>query len=559
MAHPGRTDCRASSDGEQVTRIWAAAARASIIITVIPLPASAADTKYIIFGMGGLGILLLIAGLAPGLSRLLSKNLSSQKKDLRASIRDPRLSGIIRELFPDNHTLPPPGATPLDHLLNKRLPPGESVVSFVRKVFDKHGIYLPEMYAEKIFVKEVNQAFYNRDDEIRSGGGQSVDFDVRTKRRTENLQKAIDRAITWVEKIAETHRREVDASAEQSARRFLVRVAKLVHELDAVDETERVLRHECLTPQERYAQDVNFFYSWLQAFEKAVKKSNLMKPEARHMRGSRPALVERTQKRIHEIIQEYLEITNNRRKLQTLSSAGEQWDEAIYKAGVNASETFDRKTLVHFQRIFLKSGEPFRNLIASVDVKALSVEELKNVFREHEIFPQRIVVLGNRPVVANQAVDRYNHDLGPFALPKLVIEQLDREESEETNSPLGFDIRKENAEKLQEALQSLLDGLGGSRRNEILREVFEQNEGPLNKLGRYVLILPIAVELTYEDEMALAETRFFPPSGLDRTLISVVDFSETDILWNSKQATEEQKDAAYDFFVSNASQQPLLR
>jgi len=560
--HPRRgvenSSCVENEPGRGLLCSWVVWVRAFLLLMVVPCQACAADMKYVVLGIGGLGVLLVVAGVTPGIARAL-KAKKNKKQDLRAAIRDPRVAGIIHDLFPDDHSLPPPGATPLDHLLNRRLPKKESVLSFVRKVFDKHGIYLPETYAEKIFVKEVNQAFYRQDDEIRSSDSKSVSFEERTKRRTENLRRAVERGIVWIEKLVDTHRREVETSAEQSARRFLVRVSKVLQELDAADETERLLRHETLTPQERYAQDVNFFYAWLQAFEKALKKSNLMKPEARHIRGTQPAIVERTQHRVHEIVREYLEITNNRRKLQAMSPLGEQWDEVIYKASVNASEAFDRKQLANFQKIFLECDEPFRNLFEAVKFKELSVDELKNLFREHEIFPQRIVVLGNRLVVANRAVDRYNRDLGPFALPKLVIEKLNREESEEADSPLGYEIRQKNAENLREALRNLLDGLGPSRRNEVLRGEFEQDEGPRDGLGRFVLILPIAQDLTYEDEMVLADLRFFPSSGLDKTQIAVVSFAETDIMWNSEQADEQQRTAAYDFFISNASQRPLLR
>jgi len=98
-----------------------------------------------------------------------------------------------------------------------------------------------------------------------------------------------------------------------------------------------------------------------------------------------------------------------------------------------------------------------------------------------------------------------------------------------------------------------------SRRAEMLREVFSDNEGPVDKLGRYILIMPIGKGLTYEDEVALAELRFFPPSGLDKTLVSVVDFAETDLMWNSEMANDQQQMAAYDYFLSMATGAPLLK
>ncbi|MFH1742635.1 MAG: hypothetical protein ABIH23_26825 [bacterium] len=521
-------------------------------------PAAYGDTGGVLAILGIFGFVILFIALVPVIIGIFQAGQSGEK-GAKGGTRDPRVDGIARDIFPDEQALPSPGASQLDHFLNKRLPSGESVVSFVMKAFNKHAIYLPESYADRVFSRELNQPFFQKDGEIRRLRGEKIDPASLPQRRAQNLKQTIEQGIRWIEKLVQNHREEVETGAELIARRFLVRLAALVKQREPLDEVESLLRHESLTPQERYAKDVDFFYAWLQAFEKSLKNSNIMKPEARHMVGTQPGMVERVQHRINEIVSEYLEITSNRRRLQQISSAGAIWDEVLYQMSVTRSESFDRKTLRKYQELFLNSTEPFRRQIEMVDIKNLSVEDLKNMFQDHALFPQRIVMLGNRTVAAKMAADQYNHDLGPFSLHMLLVPDYGREEPEEADSPTEPATRRKNAEGLKGALSGLLEKVPLSHRNEMLREVFSEDDGPVDKLGRYILILPIAKELTYEDEMALAALRFFPPSGLDRTLIAVVSFVETDLLWNSGKATKEQRNAAYEFFLSFATAGPLLR
>ncbi len=519
-------------------------------------PQAFAGAAGFLAAVGIIGFLLVLIALAPALLRSIG---NGQSGKVSAFIQDPRIEGIARDLFPDEQSLPPIRSSARDYFINKPLPPGENVVSHVMKIFRKHGIYLPEVYAERVFVNELNRPFFEADEELRKTPAEKMDIHKLTLRRANNLKTWIGRGRVWIEKIVRNHRDEVEAGAERIARLFLVRMASLVKQRDPVDDIESLLRYECLAPQERRALDADFFYSWLQAFEKSVKNSNIMKPEARHMVDVQPGVIERAQARILEVIAEYLEITNNRRRLHDLSPVGERWSETIFQMNLVRSESFSRKMLLGFQRSFLNSGEAFRRILENLDLKNISLDDLKNIFQDHTFFPQRVVLIGNRPVVESRVAEQYNHDLGDFALPLVNVPDYGREESEEAGKPLGHELRRKNAEGLRSAIQKATGDMPISRRAEMLREVFSDNEGPVDKLGRYILILPIGKGLTYEDEMALAELRFFPPSGLDKTLVSVVDFAETDLMWNSEMANDQQQMAAYDYFLSMATGAPLLK
>ncbi|HQO35988.1 MAG TPA: hypothetical protein PLG59_15100 [bacterium] len=527
-----------------------------VLFVSILTPRAFAGVAGFLATVGIIGSLLLLIALVPALIRGIR---NGQSGKVSALIQDPRIEGIARDLFPDEQSLPPIRSSARDHFMNKPLPPGENIVSYAMKVFRKHGVYLPEVYAERVFVNELNRPFFEADEDLRKMPAEKIDAQKLAQRRANNLKTWIGRGRVWIEKIVQNHRDEVESGAEKIARLFLVRMASLVKQRDPVDDIDSLLRHECLTPQERRSQDADFFYSWLQAFEKSVKNSNIMKPEARHMVDVQPGVVERAQTRILEVIAEYLEITSNRRRLHDLSPAAERWNETIFQLNLIRSESFSRRMLLAFQRSFLDSGEAFRHILENLDLKNISPDDLRNIFQEHAFFPQRIVVIGNRPVVGTRAADQYNHDLGDFALPLVNVPDYGREETEEAGKPLGHDLRRKNAEGLRSAVQKVVAEMPVSRRAEMLREVFSDNEGPVDKLGRYLLILPIGKGLTYEDEMVLAELRFFPPSGLDKTLISVVDFAETDLMWNSEMATDLQRTAAYDYFLSMATGAPLLK
>jgi hypothetical protein len=536
--------------GYHAIALWALA------LLLIPASPAHADIRDVVIATYIIGVILIFVGLVPPLARsLVAAAKSSTRRESQRPTQDVRVNRIAEDLFPDEEALPPSTALSSEYFLNKRLPPGESTAAFAMEVFEKHGVYLPESYADRVFQKEINQPFFRRDGQIRRTENEGVGYEQVMRRRRQNLKQTVRDGVAWVEKLVQNHHDEVEKSAEQSARGFLLRLSRAMRERDPVGEAERLLRNDWLAPQERYVQDVNFFRLWLQTFEKAVFRSRLMQQQGDQVVGGRPGGADRVHTRIREIIAEYSEISANRCRLQKLSAKGRDWDKAIYQASTTQGEVFDRESLLAFQKVFLECEEPFRRLLESVDLEDLSVENLNGLFLEHDIFPQRIVILGNRPIVATMVAQQYNHDLGSFAIPLLRVEECGREEPE-GEIPADRSRRQENAEKLKHALGAAIEKAPTSQLNEMLRVVFEHDEGPVDKLGRYILVLPVSRQLSYEDELVLGANRFFPPSGLDQTLTAVVNFADTDPAWNSDQAAREDRLAAYEFFLSAVTVRP---